>query len=269
METKNLYSSAVAEFSAALEKAIATSQASSFHHVDERRYWAALLFTRLCTTSASVLHLCPTSKLNHDGIHWDFGSIATLSRNIFECALTFYYLGVEGIPDDEWNARRTVMYLHDCTSRLRMFRDFDPDDDQLCSFEEQARQLRAALKSNAFFKSLSKPLQEKILKGGQANILTREEILQRMGDTWSGYNGLYRFYSAQAHSFPMGFYRMAEQNRGRGVENETEIGYIQGALTFNTYTLKSCTDNMVDLFADKADFSKTTFDLKVLKPIKK
>jgi hypothetical protein len=90
-----------------------------------------------------------------------------------------------------------------------------------------------------------------------------------MGATWSGNNGLYSFYSAQTHSFPMGFYRMDEQNRGRGVENEVEKGYIGGALEFNAITLNRCTDYMQNLFADVAKFSGTPFNLNTLKRARK
>jgi hypothetical protein len=267
METEELYSSSLANFSITLEKAIATSHSAAFRKVDERRYWAAILFTRLCVISTSILHLCPTSKLN--GIHWDFGSVASLCRNAFECALTFYYLGVEDIPDEEWKARRIVMQLHDCMSRLRMFRDFDSNDVQLQKFEEQANELRSALRANAFFLNLPESQRNKLLKGGHANILSREEILQRMGDTWTGNNGLYKFYSAQTHSFPMGFYRMVDQNRGRGIENEIEKGYIGGALAYNAITLKQCTDYLQNLFADVAKFSGTPFNLNTLKRARK
>ena len=245
--------------------AIATSQATTTLQAGERRFWASVLFTRLCTFSVSILSLCPASKLNQDGIHWDFGAVASLSRNVFECALTFFYLGIEAISHEEWMARLRVMQLHDCMSRFRMFRDLNPNDEQLKGFEEQANELRSILQANTFFLNLPDPQRNKLLKGEHASILTQDEILQRMGEEWSGTRGYYRFLSSHIHSFPLGFYRMAEQGRGRGVENEVEKGYIGGALEYCANTLLRCTDDMRNVFADIAEFPDNSFNWDALK----
>jgi len=36
---------------------------------------------------------------------------------------------------------------------------------------------------------------------------------------------LYKLFSSNTHSFPMGFYRMLGGERGAGVKNKVEIGY--------------------------------------------
>jgi len=265
VDIEKYYSSSLNEFTTALEMAIATSHATTSLQVDDRRFWASILFTRLCTFSVSILCLCPTGKLNQNCNHWDFGAVASLSRNVFECALTFFYLGVDTIIDEEWMARLRVMQLHDCMSRFRMFRNFDPNDEQLNEFEEQANELRSILQENTFFSNLPDRQRNKLLKGEHASILTQDEILQRMGEACSGARGYYRFLSSHTHSFPLSFYRMAEQGRGAGVENEVEKEYIGGALEYCTNTLKRCTDDMRKVFADIATFPSNSFYWDALK----
>jgi len=198
-------------------------------------------------------------------VHWDFGAVASLTRNLLECALAFFYLAIEVVSEDEWKARLKVMQLHDCMSRFRMFRDFDPNDEQLKKFEDQANELRSILEANAFFGNLPQPQRKKLLKGEQASILIQDEILQRMGEAASGIRGYYRFLSSHMHSFPLGFYRMAEQGRGRGVENEVEKGYISSALEYCAEILTRCTDDMRQAVADVVQFPNTSFNLDALK----
>jgi hypothetical protein len=133
-----LYQSSLAHFTEALDTALATSHATGRIDRGERLYCASVLYLRLCTFSVSILSLSPGSKVNLNGVHWDFASIASLTRNLFECAVTFHYLAVEKIGDDEWKARLNVMQSHDCMSRHRMFKEFDPEDAQLPGFLTQA-----------------------------------------------------------------------------------------------------------------------------------
>ena len=268
MDSNKYYSSSLDRFTVALDRAIVTSHATAGLLAGNRRFWASVLFTRLCTFSVSILSLCPGSKINQDGLHWDFGAVASLTRNLFECALFFFYLAIEVVSDDEWKVRLRVMQLHDCMSRLRMFRDFDPNDEQLKKFEEQANELRSILEANAFFGNLPEPKSKKLLKGEQASILVQDEILQRMRNTapiTNALRGYYRFLSSHIHSFPIGFYRMAEQGRGDGEENRVEKEYIGTALKYCEKILTSCTDDMRQALADIVQFPNTSFNWDALK----
>lgn len=262
---EELYSSALGDFSAIVEQAIAMSHATANHRVDERRVLASVLFTRLCVLSVSIISLCPGNKLNPWTKHWDFSAVASLSRNLFEGALLLYYFAFDEVGDVEWEARIKVMQLHDCLSRLHMFRDLRNNDEELPAFERQAEELRAILMKNVHFMNLEPSRRKKLLNGDRATILTLHEIFQKSGADWSGHWGLYRFWSAQTHSFPLGFYRSVEQGRGRGVENDTEKAYIGGALAVSVHTVKACTDRMRELFSGIAKFKGYSFDLSTLR----
>jgi hypothetical protein len=157
------------------------------------------------------------------------------------------------------------MQLHDCMSRLRMFRDFDPNDEHLATLEAQAGDLRKLLKLTPYFLALPVPLQAKLLKGQQANILTQDEILQRMGTEPSLWRGLYRFFSSHTHSFPLAYYRMAEHGRGHGLENYVDKGYIGGAVDQCAGILRQSTDDMRRLFEGMATFPDASFNWNALK----
>lgn len=263
--SEELYSSALRDFSTVVEQAIATSHAIANRRVDERRALASVLFTRLCVLSVSITSLCPGSKLNPCGRHWDFSAVASLNRNLFEGALLLFYFAFDEVGDVEWEARLKVMQLHDCLSRLHMFRDLGNNDEELPAFEKQAEELRAVLMKNAHFMNLESSRRKKLLNGGQTAILTLHEIFEKSGGDWTGHWGLYRFWSAQTHSFPLGYYRSVEQGRGRGVENDAEKAYIGGALAVSVHTVKACTDKIQHLFSGIANFKGYSFDLSTLR----
>ncbi len=238
-EIDQYYATALTRFTKALEQAILTSQDGANRNMEQRRYWASVLFTRICSSGVSLLWLCPGSPVNQDGLHWDFGSIASLTRNLFECSLTFFHIGIEAIGDDEWKMRLRVMQIHDCTERLRMFRDFNPHDPQLAQFEAQADELRTDLSANPYFMLLPDRQRKRLLEGKLSCVLNRDEILRRMGEFKQQTRAYYKFLSSHVHSFPLAFYRMREHNRGRGLENDIDKGYMAGAIEFAAAVLES------------------------------
>jgi hypothetical protein len=222
----------------------------------ERRYWGSVLFTRIITVGTSILSLCPGSVMA-ETLNWDFASVASLVRNLYECELMCFYLAIEGISDDEWRARLNVMQLHDHTERRKMLKDFGNvkfDDAQV---EFIVVDLHTKLTTNPFFLSLQKHLQKELFKGTRATILTNKEISQRMGDNEQRTWAFYRFFSCHTHSTPLSFYRYDEQKRD-GTENDIEKAYISEALNFATQVLRRA-DN---------DYQKVFSDLVVFKPLK-
>ena len=264
------YQKSLDAFTRAVEQCLATSTQTMGLNVSadvgsrisegQRRYWASILFTRLCTSSISILLLCPESKINPYGAHWDLASVATLTRSLFESSLMFVYLAIENVPEDEWLTRLRVMQLHDCTSRVDMFRDLGWNAERLKGFEEQASELRNRISGNSFFSALPRSVQKKLLGGHQASMLTQDEIIKRTGKTSSFIWGYYKFLSSQVHPLPLGFYRMGGQNRGRGVENDVDRDHIAGALALAAEILSDCNRDMQKSFAGLVTFSPGRVD---------
>ncbi|WHR59319.1 hypothetical protein [Acinetobacter haemolyticus] len=63
----------------------------------------------------------------------------------------------------------------------------------------------------------------------------------------------YKLLSANVHSFPMGFFRMIDGNRGTGVHSEVEEKYSAIALELaESYLIRGCC-NMLNFFPDILD----------------
>ena len=192
-------------------------------------FYASALFTVICSRAVAVLKLVPeTTKEDALEAPWDYGAIAVLARALLEARLSFYYLGIEAISEDEWYCRWNLMCLHDCCARERLFEVIpSPDaDSQVAGFQAQADELRQRLNSNAHFISLAPGPRKKLLNGGDAYLYSLEEIGSRVGIEVEQFRMFYRMLSSQVHSLPLSFFRMDEGNRGRGVHSEFEESFI-------------------------------------------
>lgn len=218
-----------------------------------RHYYASVLFTALITRSVSLANLVPhtpwASKLIE---HWDYASVAGITRTILELRLAFFYLCAEPCSDEEWDCRWNIFNLHDCTSRRRMFESFPSGADQLPSFDAQAEELRDRLRNNAFFQSIAPKKQKSLLHGQTAYIMPLEDIGERVGVEKETFRWLYVLLSSHVHGLPMSFYRMGSggEERGRGLPSETEEGYTSLCLSFVVSLIVGARDELHKLFSD-------------------
>ena len=251
-DASHYYAESLYEFDRAVLEPIRVSRAAAGRYGEEpRAWWASVLFTRLCTASVSLLHLAPASRFFKSPLnHYDSSATAALARNIMECYIMFFYLCVDPVSEEEWRARLNILYLNDCASRIRMFRDFNPEDPQLPLFEEQAKELRDRLSQIPFFSSLPSKRRTELLKGQTPFLLSRAEILTKLGIEREHFRAIYTFLSSHVHSFPLAFLRMGDGDRGRGVESEVEKGYIAMALELAEGSLSRAVEDMLRIFPD-------------------
>lgn len=253
-DANEYYKTHLESFDRAVSEAVRVSRAAAGRNVDDpKAWWASVLFTRLCTSSVSLLHLTPGSRycgtlLNH----YDSSATAALARNIIECYFMFFYLCVDPVRKEEWTTRLNLLYLHDCISRIRMFRDFNPEDPQLPAFEIQAEELRFRLTQSASFMAMPDRQRRMFLRGESTMLLSRDDLLERLGIEPLAFKGIYKFLSSHVHSAPLAFSRMGEGQRGRGVASEVELGYIAISLELAEDPLRRGTSDMLTIFPDIA-----------------
>ena len=251
---EHAYLTALDQFTDAVERAIKTSRTCAGFQVGARRHWTSILYTKLCTTAVSLLWLCPLSEVHRTGLYWDFSSVSSLVRSLLRYSLIFFYIGIEDVSEEEWLARRDVMYMHDALTRLRLFVALN-DQTEIQAFRDAERELRSRLDSNGFFKALPEPLRAEVFNGERWSILSQEEILRRMNELDRMSQAYYHFLSCHAASLPSSFCRMSIDHSGAGVENETERAQMAAGLEFTTGVLKRSTDDMQQVFSGLAKFN--------------
>lgn len=244
------YLSEVRAFEATLEQCTEVSRRfANIPSPHSRHFFASALFTTLCVRCASMAVLLPRSTWSQKRVDlWDYASIASLSRGILEIRLTFYYLSVDKCRDEEWAARKTLLDLHDCVTRLKLFTDLG-DKKNIEGFEQEAKELRDRLSANVFFNRLQHRDQRRYLKGRESHFEPLETIAERVDVDSTSYRVVHRIASNHIHGLPMSFYRMDGGQRGRGVYSETEEGYSMIFITFVRELMTDACREMNDLFA--------------------
>lgn len=189
-----------------------------------KHFYASLVFTALLTRGVSLVCLAPFSKWANKMIeHWDYASATTIVRTMLELRGAFHYLCIDDSTDDEWACRWNLLNLHDCNSRKRLLEAFGKEPDQVALLERQAEEIRDRLKQNSFFVRLDN--QKRLLNGQTAYLYPIEDMLEKAGIEKKTYRGLHILFSTHVHGLPMSYYRIGEQERGRGIPSPVEEGY--------------------------------------------
>lgn len=239
------------KYIAAFNHAVYISQKTAGYPTETfRRYWASVLFTRLCSAAKSILHLCPGSPANSAGTFWDFSSLAPLVRSLVQTCLLHFYLGTESVGEDESQARLLIMQLRDCTERLRFFQNAGSSSEKIRGFEATANDIRARLSSNQYFTRLPARVQKSLRKGNAKSILTPSQILDRMGILDQAGRAFLAFISSHAGVSPLAYYRIGENNRGRGEENDIDKYYIATAVDLACDFILRASADMEALFPE-------------------
>src|SRR5262249_22753361 len=135
-------------------------------------YWASVLFTRVTVNGMSLLLLLPRNRFTVAAFeHWDFAAVASLARNLCECCLTYFYMCVDDVDDEEWGCRWNIFNLHDCLDRQKLFQLLGSHS-QAENFRRIADDLRERLRANSHFASLSERSQKNCLRGRTPYLLT-------------------------------------------------------------------------------------------------
>jgi hypothetical protein len=214
-------------------------------------YYASVLFTALCTRGVTLAMLAPHSNwAKKEFEHWDYGSAAGIVRSILEIRIALFYLCSEKVSDEEWQCRWNIFNLHDCTSRILLFKEIPDAEDQIAGFEEQRNELKARLEGNPHFNALTPGERKKFLNGQSAYMQPLEAIAERAGVELQTFRMVYRLFSSQVHGLPMAYYRMGEQDRGRGVYSSSEEGFTTLCLSFAISLLVASRDEMQELFPE-------------------
>ncbi|MFL6759452.1 DUF5677 domain-containing protein [Sphingomonas sp.] len=207
-----------------------------------RMFWASVLFTRICVISKSIDHLLPNPKPRE---HWDFGSVASLTRNLQEAGLIYYWLCGPGIDEQVRAGRFILLQLHDYGSRRRLYPKEFPEGDNHFVF----RDLVSKFDKNPFLASLGERERRVALRGEKSPFI-QDDVLTEMGVDPQQFRTLYRFFSQHTHTGPIAFYRMAEHARGSGVETRMEKQYMIIAVGAAAESLARAIDVHLDVFPD-------------------
>ena len=212
-----------------------------------KHFFASALFTSIVTRAVSLTFLLPYSEWSQRAFeHWDYASAANIARTIMETRLNFFYLCVDECSEVEWDCRWNLFNLHDAMARVALMRVTD-NHDQERGLTTQADELRTKLNSDAFFKLIPEKRRKELLKGNTAHLCSLEEIGSRAGLDLRTFKLMWKFMSAHVHALPLSFYRMRDNERGRGVQTPVEEAYTKLTISFALVLLVGAREEYVRL----------------------
>ncbi|MEV5032364.1 hypothetical protein MRBLMC3_001561 [Sphingobium sp. LMC3-1-1.1] len=228
------------EFRELLKRARRISRGSGgISSTGNRMYWGCVLFTRIVVTAKSLDQLLPDPK---PGEHWDFSAAASLTRNLFEACLVYHWLCGEDVPETLREARFILFHLHDHGSRYRLFPDESPPPEVL---EDLTKRFDASPILAQYDEK-----QRRVALRGERTPFIQDDVLAEIGVDLDEFRLLYRLFSQHTHNGPIAFYRMAEHDRGTGVETRHEKRYLMVAIGFAAQFLARATNTQLDIVPD-------------------
>jgi len=255
-ERENYYRRSVVSLAQALIQAISTSQATMNLPSGDtgKKYWASVLFARLCGIGGSLQKLLPGSPSNMSGAVWDGTSALSLCRTMFDADLALFYLCLDELNDEDYSLRLWLVFLHDCLERPRIMGKITgdtPDAEHLTFHAAEAARLRGQIASNAIFQTLPEWKQKRLLEGKTPYYLSQDELLERQGNDARKLRGIWEFLSSHVHSYPFSFYRTTEvADRGSGRENRVDKSFCGIAAEYAAVMLTQSSERMVALFPE-------------------
>lgn len=209
-----------------------------------RLAYGAILFMRITVMAKSVMQLLPDCKPKE---HWDFSAVASLTRNLAEAYLWYFWLCEDEVDPDVRQGRFILLYCHDYGSRDRMFPDERPPIDE----DVVMADLVSRFDTNPYLATFDTKQRREALKGYKAPFI-QDEILDRMGVDRTEFRFIYRLYSQHTHTGPVSFIRILLEGhyRGSGVETVHEKKYMITAILYATSVLGSAIAGHLTLFPD-------------------
>lgn len=205
----------------------------------------ALLFG-ICQKLESLLRLLPVSAMNGEGDLPDTATAMSISRSIADAYLSFFYVCVEEVGEDERAARRWLQTLHAATATNRW--SVAVGDGEL--FESSyMRFLQANLQETAYFKGLAPKRQKHLLSGRDASFKTQDELVGSLGEDTAEFRGFYELTSTYVHSLPASIFIMQRRLSGAADIRATESTHLVLSLVMSTQHLKYCLDKYLGLLS--------------------
>ena len=184
-----------AQLNAAKDAAAATSNRIGSGRFPEPRFgWATWNLTLRMIFAANSTQLLLRAYVDlrvHSG--FDHVSVVVLCRSIVEQEFMLAYLAESGISKDEWDLRKWTLDIHDCNTRIQLFRSLG-DSEQKRGFQKQLEELKDRMRGSVAFQALEEKVREEILAGMNSSFAGHAQLPERPGGATRSLTGFMRTY---------------------------------------------------------------------------
>lgn len=216
--------------------------------------WASWIYARMGLAAQSVIMLLQQYVDEKAHSTLDHVTVGGICRAILESQVFLNYLTEAGLTEEEWQLRKWTLDIHDCNSRLRLFRALEVKE-QIDGFKNQLEELQVRMKSHPLFTALPKETQTAILVGNRLYIRGMRAALEDAGWTQDQWDGIYNYLSGSVHSSPISFYR----SNDRGIDNLSiapyQFSFTAFALEQGHQAISRANTRMLEVFPNATEKS--------------
>ncbi len=210
---------------------------------------AAFLFNKLLNHGMSLLRICPDPL--GENANFDPDSAAAISRVLYENYLVFFYLAVDSVNEEEWNARDALMRLRDVVSRQEIRTKVSGQRD-VPEFKAEIEEIAQELRKNSYFTSMSEGRQTDFLKGKKSRFLSFDELDIRIGELSHHPAAIYKVLSSSVHTTP-GVFRRVRRLTWEESQRIHSFMHSGLALDFARYYVMRSTNDMKSMLPQWKD----------------
>ena len=139
---------------------------------------------------------------------WDLPTQASLSRNLIETYLTFFYIGIEKVDSDEKELRMFLWKYHEINEKIKMLEVGIPDSQNIPDLIKSRKLAKERLTSNSAFIKLLPGKQKELLQKDQSKTKSNIEICKSAGISEKYFRMNFKYLSNFTHSSPLSISQM-------------------------------------------------------------
>lgn len=218
-EDRKLFTEYSQKFEGSLKRMKIISYKLHNTSADTEGAWGSFLLYRLCVNGDTLV----TTWKSQPGI--DHYAVAVLARSMIETGIMLMYIMEEGLSEDERKLKRDVLHLHDCISRLRLFKAAG-DKDEADNGRKISEELRDRIKANPVYATFEADHKKKLLTGEVLYLRGIRTAAINAGASKDWFEVMWVTQSAFIHPTPFGFYRSDEREVWKG--NSDYAHYVAG-----------------------------------------
>jgi hypothetical protein len=248
-DDKELLSRVRSDFHAATDFSLRVSKALDGKPTTKAGEYASIVHQRMCVNAVSIDH-------QFSSVFFDHTAIVVICRMIMEAMILYFYL-MEPIDSEQWECRNLLLRLHDTINRIKLMRAFQSED-EYADLIEGRKSLENALRANSWFNSLQGDQQKRLLTGEHFYVRgVRVAVRESAGWNERAYFAMYSYFSSQAHSAPMSFFRFKQHKIDFAEPSDPQRATVSTAISVAESCLVRASISHLDSSAEcRADFDQ-------------
>jgi hypothetical protein len=249
-ESEEAYLEQLEKYDKVLNTTMVISQNQHGINTTGRGVRASTILTRQTIIAMSLRSILPfpTKNKHNEEDLWDICSISSLSRNIMEGYISMYYFGTEKVKEEDAELRFFLFQYHRNREWYQIRRKFGETEDDLKEFKNVLEEQKDNIRAHTFLSQLTQVQKNKVMQGYE--IYKTKSDLENENTLCRGLDKNYQLLSNLVHPLPFSIMRMNNE-KGRGIGNESDINYCIMALILARKYLSASTIAFTDFLYDE------------------